>query len=356
AAAFGLVVASLPLYSRIGKELFPATDAAQILINVRAPSGMRIELTEKVTQEIEKEIFATIPEEDRKMIVTDIGVLYDWPAGYTPNAGPMDASMLCQLTGAEKRQVTTQEYAIRLRKHLNKKFPDVSFAFNTGGMVQAALNFGLPSPIDIQISGRNMHEQTRIAAELRDLIVEKVPGAVDVRVQQPIDYPTLKINPNRTKMALSGISQEDATKNLMSMLNSSTSFDPSFWLDHNSGNHYFVGVTYEEEDIGSFESLRTVPITGESSTTPIQLQNLVDEPTVEESTVEVSHLALGRVVDIYANVEGRDIGSVSQDIERVLDGHLSGDTHNLSGLSRRTSIMLFRPVFRPVFRPRCFGV
>ena len=253
------------------------------------------------------------------MVVTDIGVLYDWPAGYTPNAGPMDATMLCQLTEADQRHVATQVYAGRLRERLNEKFPDISFAFNTGGMVQAALNFGLPSPIDIQIAGRNMEEQTRIAAELRDLIAEKVPGAVDVRVQQPIDYPTLKINPDRTKMALSGITQEDATKNLMSMLNSSTSFDPSFWLDHKSGNHYFVGVTYEEDDIGSLESLRTVPITGENSTAPIQLQNLVAEPTVQESAVEVSHLALGRVVDIYANVEGRDIGAVSDDIERVLN-------------------------------------
>ncbi len=319
AAALILVVASLPLYPMIGKELFPATDAAQILINVRAESGTRIEATEEITQAIEQEIFAVIPAEDRRMVVTDIGVLYDWPAGYTPNAGPMDATMLCQLTEADQRHVTTQEYAVRLRKRLKEKFPDISFAFNTGGMVQAALNFGLPSPIDIQIAGRNMEEQTRIAAELRDLIAEKVPGAVDVRVQQPIDYPTLKINPNRTKMAMSGITQEDATKNLMSMLNSSTSFDPSFWLDHKSGNHYFVGVTYKEEDIGSFESLRTVPISGSTTTSPIQLQNLVDEPTVEESAVEVAHLALGRVVDIYANVEGRDIGSVSVDIERVLN-------------------------------------
>ncbi|MDA0659305.1 MAG: efflux RND transporter permease subunit [Planctomycetota bacterium] len=318
AAALILVVASLPLYSFIGKELFPATDAAQILINVRAASGTRIEATEEITQAVEQEIFGVIPAEDRQMVVTDIGVLYDWPAGYTPNAGPMDATMLCQLTEADQRHVTTQEYAERLRARLNEKFPDISFAFNTGGMVQAALNFGLPSPIDIQISGRNMEEQTRIAAELRDLIAEKVPGAVDVRVQQPIDYPTLKINPNRTKMALSGISQEDATKNLMSMLNSSTSFDPSFWLDHKSGNHYFVGVTYEEDDIDSFESIRTVPITGEHSSFPIQLQNLVDEPTVGESAVEVAHLALGRVVDIYANVEGRDIGAVSDDIERVM--------------------------------------
>lgn len=317
--ALMLVIGSLPLYSHIGKELFPATDAAQILINVRAPSGTRIERTEALTQKIEKEIFDVIPADDRRMIVTDIGVLYDWPAGYTPNAGPMDGTMLCQLTDAEDRSITTQEYAIRLRKRLNEKFPGISFAFNTGGMVQAALNFGLPSPIDIQISGRSMEEQTRLAAELRDLIAAKVPGAVDVRVQQPIDYPTMKINPNRTKMALSGITQEDATKNLMSMLNSSTSFDPSFWLDHKSGNHYFVGVTYEESDIGSFESIRTVPITGENSTAPIQLQNLVDEPTFEESAVEVSHLALGRVVDVYANVEGRDIGSVSDDIERVLD-------------------------------------
>ncbi len=318
-AAIVLVAASLPLYFQIGRELFPATDAAQILINVRGPSGTRIELTEKLTQEIEKEILAVIPASDRQMIVTDIGVLYDWPAGYTPNAGPMDATMLLQMAEAEARQVTTQEYAVRLRKHLKEKFPNVSFSFNTGGMVQAALNFGLPSPIDIQIQGRDMHEQTRIAAELRDLIAKRVPGAVDVRVQQPIDYPTLKINPDRTKMALSGITQEDATKNLMSVLNSSTTFDPSFWLDHKSGNHYFVGVTYKEQNIDSLETLRTVPITGETSLRPIQLQNLVSEPTVVESAVEVNHLALARVVDVYANVEGRDIGSVSADIERVLD-------------------------------------
>jgi multidrug efflux pump subunit AcrB len=231
----------------------------------------------------------------------------------------MDATMLLQLTESEQRRVTTQEYAVQLRQRLTEKFPNVSFAFNTGGMVQAALNFGLPSPIDIQIAGRSMEEQTRIATELRDLIVQKVPGAVDVRVQQPIDYPTLKINPNRTKMALSGITQEDATKNLMSMLNSSTSFDPAFWLDDKSGNHYFVGVTYAEKDIGTMDSLRTLPVTGEHSTKPIQLQNLVDEPTLEKSAVEVAHLALGRVVDVYANVEGRDIGAVSADIERLLD-------------------------------------
>lgn len=312
-----LVAASLPLYGLIGQELFPATDAGQILINVRAESGMRIELTEELTQEIEQEIQAVIPAEDRQMIVTDIGVLYDWPAGYTSNAGPMDATMLVQLTEAQDRHTTSQRYADELRSRLNEKFPDVSFAFNTGGMVSAALNFGLPSPINIKVEGRNMEEQTRIAQEIRDLIAE-VPGVVDARVQQPIDYPTLKIEPDRTKMAYSGITQEDATKNVMSMLNSSTSFDPAFWLDHVSGNHYFVGVTYKEQNIDSMDALRTVPISGANTKAPVQLQNLVKEPVIVESAVEVAHLALGRVVDVYANAAGRDIGSVAKDIERVL--------------------------------------
>ena len=317
AASLLLVATSLPLYGWIGQELFPITDAGQIVINVRAPSGTRIELTEELTQEIEQEIQAVIPADDRQMIVTDIGVLYDWPAGYTANSGPMDATVLVQLTEAKDRHTSSQAYARQLRQRLNQAFPDTSFAFNTGGMVSAALNFGLPAPINIQVEGRDMQQQYRIAQEIRDLI-QNIPGLVDARVQEAIDYPTLKIEPDRTKMAYSGISQEDATKNLMSMLNSSTSFDPAFWLDHKSGNHYFVGVTYKEQDINSLSSLGMVPVSGSTTTAPVQLQNLVKEATVEKSAVEVNHLALGRVVNVYASADGRDIGSVARDIERVL--------------------------------------
>jgi len=317
--SLALVAASLPLYFLIGKELFPVTDSGQIVINVRAQAGMRIELTEKLTQQIEQEIQSVIADSDRQMIVTDIGVLYDWPAGYTANSGPMDATMLVQLTEAGERHTSSEEYARRLRERLNQKFPNVSFAFNTGGMVSAALNFGLPSPINIQVEGRDMQEQYRIAQEIRGLIARDVPGAVDVRVQQTIDYPTLKIKPDRVKMAYSGITQEDAIKNLMSVLNSSTSFDPAFWLDYQTGNHYFVGVTYKEQDIDSFEALRTVPITSDQNpASPIQLQNVTSEAELGESAAEVNHVALARVVDVYANVDGRDVGSVAADIERVL--------------------------------------
>ena len=185
-------------------------------------------------------------------------------------------------------------------------------------MVSAALNFGLPAPINIQVEGRDMRLQYRVAQEIRDMIKQDVPGAVDVRIQQTIDYPTIKLNPDRTKMAYSGIDHEDTVKNLMSMLNSSTSFDPAFWLDYKTGNHYFVGVTYKEQDINSVDSLMTVPVTGKHPTGPVQLQDLVSRPEMTSSAVQVNHVALTRVIDIYASVQGRDVGSVAADIERLL--------------------------------------
>jgi multidrug efflux pump subunit AcrB len=316
--SLGLLGASFLLYPLIGQELFPVTDASQIVINVRAPSGTRIERSEELTQRVEKVIHSIIPDHDRQMIVTDIGVLYDWPAGYTANSASMDSTMLIQLVDARERSTSSQHYAERLREALNKEFTGVEFAFNTGGMVSAALNFGLPAPINIQIEGSSMERQFGIAQEIRDMIREEVPGAVDVRIQETIDYPTIKLNPDRTKMAYSGIDHEDTVKNLMSMLNSSTSFDPAFWLDHKSGNHYFVGVTYKEQDINSVDSLLSVPVSSQKTRMPVQLQDLVGKPVMTSSAVEVNHLALTRVVNIYANVEGRDVGSVAADIERVL--------------------------------------
>jgi multidrug efflux pump subunit AcrB len=122
AGALVLLLASLTLYPLLGQELFPVTDAGQIVLNVRAPSGTRIERTEELTQQVEKVIQNTIPDRDRQMIVTDIGVLYDWPAGYTANSGPMDATMLIQLTGSNHRSTSSQEYANRLRQALNQEF------------------------------------------------------------------------------------------------------------------------------------------------------------------------------------------------------------------------------------------
>jgi multidrug efflux pump subunit AcrB len=307
--------ASLWLYPLIGKELFPQIDAGQFVIGVRAPAGTRLEETEKITQEAEKIIQSVIPPADRQMIVTNLGVLFDWPAGYTPNAGPMDATMLVQLSSAQERNTSALAYADRLRTTLAETFPEVEFSFDTGGLVSSALNFGRPSPINIQVEGRDMGKQFEIAKELKELVAG-VPGAVDVRIQETVNYPTIDIEPDRTKMAYLGVNQDDVAKNVMSGTNSSISFEPTFWLDYKMGNHYFVGVTFREQDIDS-ESLHNTPITGAGTEKPILFSD-VARFKPNKAAVEVSHLNLTRVINLYANVSGRDVGAVAADIETKL--------------------------------------
>jgi multidrug efflux pump subunit AcrB len=315
-AALVLFAGSFLFYPLIGKELFPVIDAGQFVIGIRAPSGYRLEETEKITRAVEKLVKEVVAEKDRQMIVTNIGVLYDWPAGYTPNAGPMDATMLVQLTSKEHRETSAQQYADRLRALLADRVPGVQFSFDTGGLVSSALSFGLPAPINLQIEGKDMRLQAAIASELKSLVAE-VPGAVDVRVQELTNYPTYVIKADRVKMDKLGIAQEDLVKNLMSILNSSTSFDPSFWLDSQSGNHYFVGVTFREEDISSLSVLENTPITGRATSKPILLRD-VAEIQPGSAAVEVAHLNLTRVVNLYANVSGRAVGSVAADIQKRL--------------------------------------
>jgi multidrug efflux pump subunit AcrB len=265
---------------------------------------------------VETIIKRVIPEKDRQMIVTNIGVLYDWPAGYTPNAGPMDATMLVQLAPQHKRETSAQQYADRLRRVLAEEVPGVEFSFDTGGLVSSALNFGLPAPINLQIEGKDQNEQYKVAQEFKDL-VSQVPGAVDVHIQELTNYPKLVIKADRVKMAKLGVTQKNLVENLMSVLNSSTSFDPAFWLDYKTGNHYFVGVTYREEDIHAISTLENVPLTGAGTKKPLVLKDVAEIKT-GSAAVEVAHLNLTRVVNLYANVSGRDVGSVAADIQQRL--------------------------------------
>jgi multidrug efflux pump subunit AcrB len=189
-SAAALLAVALALAPFIGTELFPETDAGQLSIRMRAPSGTRIERTEDLVARVEREIRQTIPEDELRMVISNIGVLMDWPAAYTPNAGPQDAFFEVQL--GDDRSATAQEYAARLRGHLGEVMPGVDFSFHTGGLVSAALNFGLPSPIDVQVSGNDLHVARDIAEKARR-IMAAVPGAADVRIQQRLDYPAIEV-------------------------------------------------------------------------------------------------------------------------------------------------------------------
>lgn len=321
---FLLFLLSLFLFKRTGTELFPQVDAGQFMLLVRAPSGTRIEESEKLMKKVEKEIQDVMgesdpegnkPQSDLQMMISNIGVLMDWPAAYTPNTGPMDSFILAQLK--EDARNGTFSYVNILRKRLREKFPGVEFAFDTGGMLTAALNFGLPSPINIQVAGSRLETSYEIAEAIVKE-VKKVQGAADVRIAQRLDYPAIDIEVDRVKAAHLGISQEDIVKNIVTALNSSINFDPGFWIDHLSGNHYFIGAQYFEDDIRSLQTLENIPITSSDTMKATVLKNIAAFRRTTAPAV-VNHLNISRVIDVYANVSGRDVGSIAAEIEKRLE-------------------------------------
>lgn len=317
----------------VGTDLFPEVDAGQFSVRMRAASGTRIERTEAIMADVEEILKEEIPADDLQMIIGNAGVLLDWPAAYTPNGGAQDAFLEVQLT--DHRSRSAQEYATTLRSVLRERLPDVEFSIHTGGMVTAALNGGLPSPIDIQVTGNSLEVAHGIATRIRNEVAE-VRGAVDVRIQQRLDYPAIKINVDRVRAAHLGLTPAHVVKNIVTSLNSSINFDPAFWIDESNGNHYFLGAQYPEELIESLDTLKNIPITssregrfdpvptrgdaGMRSTSPVRRTLLKNLATFEHTTAptEINHLNISRVIDVFANVAARDVGSVAADIERRL--------------------------------------
>lgn len=329
-AALALLVLAGFLMTRTGTELFPPVDAGQFTIYARLPTGARIEKTEATVGEIERALIAELGEPDPqypaveqhphsnlKMLISNIGVLMDWPAAYTPNTGPMDAFLLVQLKGKPGKEKT---FALveRLREKLGADFPGVEFAFDTGGLLTAALNQGEPAPIHLQVSGSQLQTSLDIARQIVAEIAQ-VPGATDARIAQRLDYPALHLDIDRVKAAQTGVTVEDVMKNLVTAMNSSINFDPAFWIDERNGNHYFIGAQYPESELQSLETIRDIPVTGKNSDAPIPLRNLV---TIERSTgpAVINHRNITRVIDVYAGVRpGYDMGLVVRAIERRLN-------------------------------------
>ncbi|MDC0935174.1 efflux RND transporter permease subunit [Pirellulales bacterium] len=311
----------------LGQELIPPIDAGQFTIYVRMPSGANIDVTDSEIQNIEQAIIEetgapdpgyalgkeNAPDSDLQTLISNIGVLNDWPAAYTPNIGPGDAFMLVQLKGKAGRPGAF-DYVELLRDKLQKRFPRVEFAYDTGGMLTSALNMGEPSPIHFQVSGAKLDEMHEIAEHVEDAMND-VPGAVDVRIAQRLDYPTLNITMNRDKAARMGLTPERVMQNLVSATNSSVGFDPAFWIDVSKGNHYFIGVQYPEELLNDLETIRNIPVDVIDGV-PIRLRTIAEISKAEGPGV-VNHRNITRVMDIYANLaRGYDAGSIMTAIEK----------------------------------------
>ncbi len=351
-----LFIGALWVTSRTGRELFPPVDSGQFTILVRAPSGTRLSVSNDIIEKVENAIVDELGDpapdnptaqsvypvtkakfangEDRtltadevaeakaasncQMLISNIGVLMDWPAAYTPNTGPMDAFVLCQL-GDKDTGKSVFDYVGILRERLNGEFPDVEFAFDTGGILTAALNMGEPAPIHLQITGYNLKTAHDIADKLI-ASVAAVPGATDVRVAQRIDYPMIRVEIDRVAALDRGVTPEEVMKCLVSSTNSSINFDPAFWIDPKNGNHYFLGTQYYEHNINSLDTLRYIPVKGAAEGSSIvYLDDVADIITNVTGPSVINHRNITRVTDVFANVEqGYDLGSVVSQIERTL--------------------------------------
>jgi multidrug efflux pump subunit AcrB len=319
-----LFVGSLFLLRFIGQEYFPQVDAGQISMQVRAPSHLRLDATERLIAEVEKELVLDpdhpeqggIPGEELATVVSEIGLNNDWSAAYSANAGQQDTVIRIQLT--PERTKSAQQYAVELRKKLtaDPRFADLEFSFDTGGMVSAALNFGASSPIDLQITGGTPEQKFEVARRAKEAI-RGVPGAADVRVLQRNDAPYLVLDVNRDKAASVGLTAKDVVMQVVTAMNSSIALTRNFWIDPKSGNQYFIAVQYPDDPNFRLSDLSSIIATGTNQKDPVRLSSLV---SIRDTTqaVEFNHVGLKRIVDVLVNTEGRDIGSVAADIDRAI--------------------------------------
>jgi multidrug efflux pump subunit AcrB len=312
----GLCAAAFLLIPWLGRDFFPVTDAGQFNLHFRAKTGTRIEETARLGDLIETSMRETIPESELASIIDNIGLPYSSiNTAYSNSApiGTMDADVMVTLKPGHR---PSDFYVHELRQKLPREFPGVAFYFLPADIVSQILNFGLPAPIDIQVSGPNLNANHIFATNLLGQL-RTVPGAVDLRVHQLFDLPRIQVNVDRTKAIESGYSPLDVANSLLISLSGSSQTQPSYWLDPKSGVTYNLVAQTPQYDMTSIGDLNNVPITSDGVHHPEIMGDVVSTSRRAEMAV-VSHYNLQRAIDIFGNVQDRDLGGVATDIDRIV--------------------------------------
>lgn len=320
ALVFGLLcLCALPLALLLGTDFFPTVDAGQIRLHMRAPGGTRIEETMRLVDGVGHAIHDTIPETDLAHILDNAGLPYSQLNTSFSNSGtigPVDAEILIALT--PNRHGSTRDYMRKLRVVLAERFPGVSFFFQPADIVSQILNFGVPAPIDLQIVGPardlNYDLAHRLARE-----VAALPGAVDVRVQQVARAPGFYVDIDRDRAQSVGFTAQDVAQTLQLGLSSSVQVSPTFWINPKNGIPYTVAVQWPQYRVESLETIRNLPVVanGGASQTVGNLTTIRSQSTPSV----ISHYDVQPIFDVYASVEGRDLGSLASDIDRLIAAH-----------------------------------
>jgi multidrug efflux pump subunit AcrB len=336
----GVALTLLLLFPFLGRAYFPRTDPGQFVIDVRMPSGTRLENSNDYIAKVEKIIRSEVKPADLDMIVSNIGVYPDISAIYTTNAS-MDTAFI-QTSLKEDHGIGSYEYMSRVRKRLSREMPELSTYFQAGGLVDSVINQGLPAPIDIQVSSNDMNGAFELAKTLSSRI-KAMPDVSDVYIPQDLNYPGIALNIDREKASLIGLSAKDVVDNVITAMTSDGMIAPSFWIDPKSGNNYLVTVQYENRRLNnmSMDDFESIPLRGVHPPDSGSMQDshasasrefwkgdhtagytplssvanikLINTPT------EVDHFQIRRVIDIYVATRTEALQHVAGNIHKLVD-------------------------------------
>ncbi len=337
----GVFVASLLIYPLLGLAFFPKTDAGQFTINLKVPTGTRIEVTDQYVAKVEDLIRNAMEGNDLRRIVSNIGVVPDFSSLYTTNSGAYTATVQVQLN--QSHRLSSFEYMDRVQQRMAKQFPDIRTFFSSGSMVDAILNSGMPAPIDVQVSSSNLEQINGIAQNLAAEI-RQVHGVGQVYIPQDMNYPALRLDVDRVHAGELGLTQKDVVDNVITALNSNYMIAPNYWVDRKSGNDYYLTVQFFEKGqaaIHNMTDLGQIPLRDPNKSADLNcgttsslgqaqpswscaagrattvLNNVVSVSQVQTPT-EVDHYQIQRVVDIYVTPTGEDLQRVTSSIRNIL--------------------------------------
>ena len=314
-----LFLASLAIYPLIGVAFFPRTDAGQFTINLKAPTGTRIEVTEQYVAKVEDLIRKAIRPGDFHMIVSTIGLDPGFSSMYTSNAGSYTATIQTALETSHR--VSSFDYMDRVRAQIAADFPDLRTFFSSGSMVDAVLNMGMPAPIDVQVSSDDLHQAYQVAGDLADHI-RALGGVSEAYIPQDMNYPAVRLDVNRVHAAELGLTPENIVRNVITALNSNLMIAPNYWLDRKTGNDYFLTVQYYEDgrpSVHDFVDLGNIPLRAPNLKDATTLDTVVKLKRLVTPT-EVDHYQIQRVIDVYVNPKGEDLGKVASQIDKIVAG------------------------------------
>ncbi len=316
AVTLGVSILSLAIYPFLGVAFFPRSDAGQFVINLKSPTGTRVEVSDQIVAQVEKLVRDVVDPKDLKLIVSNIGVIPGFSSIYTSNSGPHTATIQVALTDGHK--VGSYEYMDRVRTKFASDLPQLSAFLQSGGLQDAVLNQGLPAPIDVQVTGSNLESDDRTALQIAGKI-RSVKGVSDVYIPQDFDYPALQLDVDRVRASELGLSQKEVIDNVITALTSNGMIAPSYWIDPKTGNDYMLTVQYPERVIKSWQDLKGIPLRASQAVDPTLLDT-VSKITRIESPTEVDHYQIQRVVDIYVVPAGEDLGRVASAVKKIIAG------------------------------------